>query len=149
MTASERSEGKRYADAVNWVVPGEMPAFVRDMILLPTDTGASLGDKARLVFSALPTEVAKEVEPQLAANGYLVCSNASAHRMDPDVALLILNAPHVNLVGPVNQVDRGRGEKRHPVAAATDDPRSDRRGACAEKVAGRAPEKILVPDAED
>jgi aspartate-semialdehyde dehydrogenase len=36
LTASDRSEGKRYADAVHWVIEGDIPTSVRDMVLLPT-----------------------------------------------------------------------------------------------------------------
>jgi aspartate-semialdehyde dehydrogenase len=100
LTASERSEGKRYGDAVNWVVPGDIPESVRGIVIRPSDAGESLGNDARLVFSALPTENAKELEPQLAAKGYQVCSNASAYRMDPLVPLLIpeINHEHVRLI---------------------------------------------------
>jgi aspartate-semialdehyde dehydrogenase len=100
LTASDRSEGKTYGEAVNWVVPGDIPANVRDMVIRKSDTGASLGSEARLVFSALPTDAAKEIEPALAAKGYLVNSNASAHRMGEDVALLIpeINPDHVRLI---------------------------------------------------
>ena len=100
LTASERSEGKRYIDAVNWVVPGEIPENAGDLEIRTSDTGESLGDDVKLVFSALPTENAKEIEPALAAKGYLVCSNASAYRMDPLVPLLIpeINPDHVHLI---------------------------------------------------
>jgi aspartate-semialdehyde dehydrogenase len=100
VTGSERGEGKRYADVVNWVVPGEIPASVRDLIIRPTDAGDSLGDGAQLLFSALPTDIAREIEPELAAAGYAVCSNASALRMEPDVPLLIpeINPDHIGLV---------------------------------------------------
>lgn len=100
LTASERSEGKRYADAVNWVVPSEIPASVRELVIRPSDTGDALGDDVRLVFSALPSEAALAIEPALAARGYAVCSNASALRMEPDVPLLIpeINADHVRLI---------------------------------------------------
>ena len=46
-----------------------------------------------IVFSALPSEVAKEIEPDFAEAGFTVVSEASAHRMDPDVPLMI---PEVN-----------------------------------------------------
>lgn len=100
VTASERSEGQRYGEVVRWVVPGEIPPAAADLIVQPTDHGESLGEKARLVFSALPSEVAREVEPELAARGYIVCSNASALRMEPDVPLLIpeINPNHVRLI---------------------------------------------------
>ncbi len=57
-------------------------------------------DGAQLVFSALPARVANETEPRLAAEGYIVCSNASAHRMGVDIPLLIpeINAEHLALI---------------------------------------------------
>ncbi|MBN1428564.1 MAG: aspartate-semialdehyde dehydrogenase [Anaerolineae bacterium] len=97
VTASERSAGQRYADAVSWVVPGEIPTSVADLVVRPTDSDP--GD-ASLVFSALPGDVAREVEPALAAGGYAVCSNASALRMEPDVPLLVpeINPDHIHLI---------------------------------------------------
>ena len=55
---------------------------------------------AEIVFSALPSGLAKTVEPAFAGAGYQVFSNASAHRVDVDVPLLIpeVNADHVDLV---------------------------------------------------
>lgn len=98
VTASERSAGKRYADAVSWVVPGEIPAGVADLVIRPTD--ADPGD-VPLVFSALPGDVARTVEMELAAKGYAVCSNASALRMEPDVPLLVpeVNPDHIHVIG--------------------------------------------------
>lgn len=98
VTGSERTVGRRYGEAVNWVVPGEIPATVRDSIVQPTTPEALRGVK--LVFSALPTAIAREVEPVLAAAGYAVCSNASAYRMEEDVPLLIpeINPEHVRLI---------------------------------------------------
>ena len=40
LTASDRSEGKRYAEAARWVTDGDMPAELRDRMLLATDAGA-------------------------------------------------------------------------------------------------------------
>lgn len=96
VTGSDRSAGRPYGEAVRWVVPGEVPPAVADLTVRPTE---EVGE-ARLVFSALPSEVAREVEPQLAARGLVVCSNASAHRMTPDVPLLIpeINPDHVGLI---------------------------------------------------
>jgi aspartate-semialdehyde dehydrogenase len=99
VAASERSAGKRYEEAVNWVIPGEIPPGVTDLIVTNTDDIDALGD-VRLLFSALPSSAARELEPALAARGYIVCTNASALRMDPDVPLLIpeINADHVGLI---------------------------------------------------
>ena len=65
----------------------------------------------------------------------------------PDVSLLILNAPEIDLVGPVRQVQRRRREQRHRVALTVDDPRRNRRRAGADEVARRAPEEVIAPDA--
>ena len=62
----------------------------------------------RLVFSALPSDAAWELEPELAARGYAVCTNASALRMVADVPLLIpeINPDHIGLI-PAQQAARG------------------------------------------
>jgi aspartate-semialdehyde dehydrogenase len=71
----------------------------------------------QLVFSALPSEVAGSAEEQFARAGFAVCSNASAHRMDPDVPLLIpeVNPDHIDLI-PIQQ--RRRGWRGFIVASA-------------------------------
>jgi aspartate-semialdehyde dehydrogenase len=55
---------------------------------------------ARIVFSALPADLAKDVEPQFARAGINVCSNASSYRRDEDVPLLLpeVNADHIHLI---------------------------------------------------
>lgn len=103
VTASERSAGKKYRDAVNWVVPGEIPAHVADLTVGFTEPidrlVESLGD-ARLVLSALPSGPAKTVEPALIEKGYAVVTNASALRMVEDVPLMIpeVNYEHIGLL---------------------------------------------------
>jgi aspartate-semialdehyde dehydrogenase len=53
-----------------------------------------------IVFSALDAATAREAEPACARRGLLVFSNASAHRMDEDVPLLIpeINADSLDLI---------------------------------------------------
>jgi len=96
LTGSQRSAGQPYAEACTWVVPGEMPAPLRETIVQPTTPEID----CRLVFSALPGDVAGPVEEELAAAGFAVISKAGSHRMDPDVPLLVteLNADHLALV---------------------------------------------------
>jgi aspartate-semialdehyde dehydrogenase len=98
------SAGKRYGDAVNWVLDGNPPASVMDIIVKPLDAKLD----APLVFSALPKEAAVDREPQLASEGHIVCTNASAHRMVADVPLLIpeVNADHVQLID-IQRANRG------------------------------------------
>ncbi len=107
VTGSGRSAGRPYGEAVRWVVPGEVPPAVADLIVRPTE---EVGE-ARLVFSALPSEVARQVEPRLAARGLVVCSNASAHRMTPDVPLLIpeINADHLGLIAAQRRARKWQG----------------------------------------
>lgn len=93
LTTSERSAGKRFADAVHWHLPEPMPDSVANMTL--ETTRADLG--ADLCFSALPTDAAQEHEAALAKAGHHVFSNASTHRMDADVPNLLaeVNFEHV------------------------------------------------------
>lgn len=113
LTASEGRVGRRYGDVVTWVLPEPMPSWAADMVLQPT-SAEGVGE-ARLAFSALPAAVAREVEPRLAARGVWVCSNASAHRREPDVPLLVpeVNPEHIVLV------ERQRRERGWPAAILT------------------------------
>ncbi len=107
LTASDRSEGKSYSDACKWLLRGGMPAAVADMTLVATAVNAIPSD-VKLLFSALPGNTALTIEEELAAAGFVVSSNASAHRMDPDVPLLIpdVNPEHTALI-PVQRARRG------------------------------------------
>ncbi len=101
LTASDRSEGKRYADAVRWIIEGDVPQSVQGMTLLPTDASIlASGAPVSAAFSALPNEAAQAAEPAFARAGVLVFSNASFHRMHADVPLVIpeVNADHLGLL---------------------------------------------------
>ncbi len=96
LAASERSAGKKYSEAANWVLDTEMPENVRDIEVVETKPGL----QADIVFSALPSDIASKVEPEFAQQGYTVASNASAYRMAEDVPLLIpeVNPEHIDLI---------------------------------------------------
>jgi aspartate-semialdehyde dehydrogenase len=96
LAASERSVGRPYAEASNWVIPGDPPDGVGEIIVSQLEPTLP----ASIVFSALPAAVARDVEPLFAQAGYLVCSNASAFRYEPDVPLIIpeVNADHLALI---------------------------------------------------
>jgi aspartate-semialdehyde dehydrogenase len=104
LAASEKNVGKKYMEASNWVISGDPPASMADMVISSLETDLP----AKIVFSALPGSVAREFEPRFAQEGYIVCSNASAHRMVPDVPLLIpeVNADHIGLIEKQRQ-ERG------------------------------------------
>jgi len=97
LAASERSVGKRYAEACAWRLGGEPHAGLGDRVLLaaaPDEVGSPV------VFSALDSGPARELEPAFAAAGARVFSNAAAFRMEPDVPLLVpeVNPDHLGLV---------------------------------------------------
>ncbi|WP_245863190.1 aspartate-semialdehyde dehydrogenase [Candidatus Viridilinea mediisalina] len=104
LVGSERSAGRTYAEATRWVLDTPMPLAVRSMEILP-DT-ADLDTP--LVFSALPSKTAGAIEQRLARAGHIVCSNASDHRAEPDVPLLIpeVNPEHLELLA-VQRANRG------------------------------------------
>lgn len=64
---------------------------------------------ADLVFSPLPTSVAKETEAKFAESGFKVITDASPHRMDPDVPLMIpeINPDHLKLIEKRMKRDEG------------------------------------------
>lgn len=96
LCASQRNAGRRYADACDWLLRGDMPAHLHDVILQEMAPGLD----CQVVFSALPSGPARAIEAELAAAGYVVCSNASAYRYEPDVPLLIpeVNPEHLGLI---------------------------------------------------
>lgn len=102
VTGSERTVGRPYGEGVNWVIPGDPPASVSDLIVQATEPNLDVP----VVFSALPTQEARELEPLFAAAGYAVVTNASAYRMADDVPLLIpeLNPSHTDLICRQQQV---------------------------------------------
>ncbi len=98
VAASERSSGLKYSKAANWKLPTPIPESVADLEVL--DVTPEAVKNVDLVFSALPAEVAGKVEEDFAKAGYVVLSNASAHRMEPDVPLLNpeVNSDHIALI---------------------------------------------------
>src|ERR1700690_1199779 len=102
--ASERSAGKRYADAAKWHLGGGAPESAAKLMV----EEARPGNAPQLLFSAMDASVATEIEQAFAQAGHAVVSNSKNHRMDRDVPLLIpeLNPDHLNLI-PVQQRARG------------------------------------------
>ena len=96
VTGSERSAGKKYKDAVRWVLTAPIDPVIAEMTVSATTPTIP----ASIVFSALDSSVAGAIEEEFAAAGYLVISNASNHRMREDVPLLIpdVNPDHTDLL---------------------------------------------------
>ena len=97
LAASDRSVGQKYSDACRWVLNDPMPEYAREMVVVPATPECV---DAKIVFSALHNEIAKDLEPQFAQAGVAVCSNASSYRRGEDVPLLLpeINADHIQLV---------------------------------------------------
>jgi aspartate-semialdehyde dehydrogenase len=106
LAASERSEGKRYADAAPWRLETPVPDGVAGRTVEPCTPGIG----PRLVFSALDAGVAGDLERAFADAGHVVLSNARNHRMDPAVPLLVpeVNAEHLALLRAQARL-RGKG----------------------------------------
>ncbi len=90
LAASNRSTGKRYADACQWKLDTPIPERVAGMMLQPNTPQP---DIPRIIFAALDAEIARVLEPRFADAGCAVISNSSAFRMTADVPLV---APEVN-----------------------------------------------------
>ena len=107
VTGSERTVGRPYGEGVNWLIGGEMPANIAQLTVQPTLPNLDVP----LLFSALPTAQARELESQFAAVGYAVATNASAHRMTEYVPLLIpeVNPTHTDLIECQQKVNNWKG----------------------------------------
>src|SRR5215471_9072755 len=96
LAASDRSEGRGYAEAARWRLKTTIPPAVAAMKVSP----ASPEGVPKVIFAALDASIAAELEPRFADAGCAVVSNSSALRMATDVPLVIpeVNAGHVKLI---------------------------------------------------
>ena len=113
VAASSRSAGKPYAEAIRgasgntgWYAGGTVPAEFAKLVV---EDGASIKpDGLGVVFSAVESDVAKELEPRMAAH-IPVISTASAFRYEADVPILVpgVNLDHAAPLIAVQQKKRG------------------------------------------
>lgn len=96
--ASRNSSGKKYKDAVNWVLEEDIPEYAEEMVLKSFEGSPNVQES--IVFSALPSEIADSLEIELAKSGHFVFSNTSSHRYDKFVPILIpeVNPDHIESV---------------------------------------------------
>jgi aspartate-semialdehyde dehydrogenase len=96
LAASERSQDKKYSEAVNWVIPYPLPEKIGNMTVKPCEPDLD----CKIVFSGLDSKVAGKIESDFAKKGYIVISNSKNHRMFDDVPLLIpdINPGHLDLI---------------------------------------------------
>jgi aspartate-semialdehyde dehydrogenase len=102
--ASERSAGKKYGDAirdaggkVSWF--GARPLTPEFAAMPVEDAAAMTADGVDLVFTAVESDAAKQLEPRFAEKVPVV-STASAFRYEPDVPVFLpaVNLDHVKLI---------------------------------------------------
>ncbi len=96
LAASDRSEGRPYAEAARWRLKTPIPARIASMTVAPAKPEGA----PKIIFAALDAAIAKEMEPQFAAAGCAVISNSSALRMQADVPLVVpeVNGDHIRLI---------------------------------------------------
>jgi aspartate-semialdehyde dehydrogenase len=96
LAASDRSSGKKYAEAAKWRLDTPLPERVARMTVSPAEPAGA----PKIIFAALDADIAREMEPKFAAGGCAVVSNSSAFRMAPNVPLVIpeVNADHLHLI---------------------------------------------------
>src|SRR5947199_4365035 len=72
LAASDRSAGKPYAEAAKWNLRIPVPEKIASMPV----SAAVPGGAPQLIFAALDSNAAKEIEPKFAAAGHAVVSNS-------------------------------------------------------------------------
>ncbi len=96
LAASDRSSGKQYGEAVRWKLATPLPERFARLPLSP----AAPDSAPKIIFAALDTDIALELEPRFASAGCAVISNSSAFRMEPATPLVIpeVNPEHLSLL---------------------------------------------------
>ena len=101
LAASDRSAGKTYGEACRWKLDTPLPARIAAMTVMGnTPDQTPEGELPKVIFAALDSDIARELEPKFAVAGCAVVSNSSAFRMTPDVPLVVpeVNADHLELL---------------------------------------------------
>lgn len=98
VSASPQKIGKKYKEIVKWIESGEIPENVADLRVVSTNPEDH--KDVDVVLSALPNELAEDIELKLVKEGKIVVSNASPFRMDNDVPLINpeINWDHLELL---------------------------------------------------
>ncbi len=107
--ASERSAGKRYRDAVNWIEPESIPDHLADVTVVGCSPDAM--PDVDLVFSGMDAAVAGEIEKTFATAGIPVVTNARVYRRDAHVPLLVpeVNPDHITQIEKQTFHPEGKG----------------------------------------
>jgi len=104
LAASARSAGKTYEEAVGnrWMMQTPMPESVKDMVVLDAAHVEEVAAQVDFIFCAvnMKKEEIKALEEAYARAECPVVSNNSAHRMTPDVPMVVpeINAEHIEII---------------------------------------------------
>lgn len=104
LAASPRSAGMKFEDAVKgrWIMKEEIPACVKDMLVVDGSQIETIANRAQLVFCAvdMPKAEVRALEETYAKTGVYVVSNNSACRGLDDVPMLIpeINGNHIEAI---------------------------------------------------
>ena len=104
LAASERSAGRPYGDAIRDAKTGARRWYAdqepsEEILSLPVELPKALLGRVDVIFSAVESDDALELEPEFARTVPVV-STASAFRMEPDVPMIIpgVNNDHIQLI---------------------------------------------------
>ncbi|QQG37701.1 MAG: aspartate-semialdehyde dehydrogenase [Candidatus Kaiserbacteria bacterium] len=113
VAASPQSAGKQYKEALKngWLVGGELPARVGELVVGDVSDVAAAAKKCAFVFSAFEMpekDLIRQYENEYAAADMPVFSNASAHRGTDNVPMIIaeINPHHLDII-PEQQKQNG------------------------------------------
>ena len=104
LAASARSAGKTYEDAVGsrWLMKTPMPEAVKKMVVLDASKVEEVAAQVDFVFCAvnMKKDEIKALEEAYAKAECPVVSNNSAHRMTPDVPMIVpeINEDHLEII---------------------------------------------------
>ena len=104
LAASARSAGKTYEEAVggHWMMSAPMPESVKKLVVLDASHVEEVAAQVDFVFCAvnMKKDEIKALEEAYARAECPVVSNNSAHRMTPDVPMVVpeINAEHVDII---------------------------------------------------
>ena len=104
IAASPRSAGKTYEEAVGgrWKMDTRMPEAVKKMVVLDASKVEEVAAQVDFVFCAvnMKKDEIKALEEAYAKAECPVVSNNSAHRMTPDVPMVVpeINADHLEII---------------------------------------------------
>ena len=104
IAASKRSMGKTYEEALQdrWMMKKPVPAAMKDLVVADASDVDKVASEVDFVFCAIDLDKAstREIEDRYAMAEVPVVSNNSAHRMTPDVPMLIpeINPEHAEVI---------------------------------------------------